>query len=54
MFKNNENRKAHAGQFFQKLEIKDHNDMADERNFFDQSMKNDQITYDNTRNIATG
>ena len=28
--------------------------MIDGKNFFDQSVKNDQIKYENIRNIATG
>ena len=28
--------------------------MIDERNFFDQPIKNDQVTYDNNQKIATG
>ena len=28
--------------------------MIDEKNFFDQSVKNDKVTYENTRKIAVG
>ena len=28
--------------------------MIDGKNFFDQPIKNDQVTYDNIRKIATG
>ena len=36
------------------VEIKDYNAMIDGKNFFDQPVKNDKVTYKNIRNIATG
>ena len=36
------------------VEIKDYNVMIDGKNFFDQSVKNDVITYENIKIIATG
>ena len=36
------------------VEIKDYNVMIDVKNFFDQSVKNDKVTYKNIRKIATG
>ena len=36
------------------VEIKDCNVMIDGKNFFDQPLKNDKVTYDNIRKIATG
>ena len=36
------------------VEIKDYNVMIDGKNFFDQPIKNDKITYENIRKIATG
>ena len=36
------------------IEIKDYNVMIDGKNFFDQPIKNDKITYENIRKIATG
>ena len=36
------------------VEIKDYNVMIDGKNFFDQPVKNDKVTYDNIRKIATG
>ena len=33
------------------MEIKDYNVMLDERNFFDQPIKNDLKTYGNTRKV---
>ena len=35
------------------MEIKDYNVVMNQRNFFDQSIKNDLKTYDNIRKIAT-
>ena len=43
-----------TGYFLPKVEIKDYNVMIDEQSFFDKPIKNDQITYDNIRKIATG
>ena len=34
--------------------MKDYNVMIDGKNFFDQSVKNDNVTYENIRKIATG
>ena len=36
------------------MKIKDYNVMIDRRNFFDQPVKNNFITYDNIRKIAIG
>ena len=36
------------------VEIKDYNVMIDEKNLFDQPVKNDKVTYKNIRKIATG
>ena len=36
------------------VEIKDYNVMIDEKNFFDQPIKNDKVTYEIIRKIATG
>ena len=36
------------------VEIKDYNVMIDEKNFFDQPVKNNKVTYENIRKIATG
>ena len=36
------------------IELKDCNVMINGRNIFDQSVKNDKITYENIRKIATG
>ena len=36
------------------MEVKDYNAMIDDRNFFDQPIKNNLKTYDHIRKIATG
>ena len=36
------------------IEIKDYNVMIDGKNFFDQPVKNDKVTYENIRKIAIG
>ena len=36
------------------VEMKDFNLMIDGKNFFDQPVKNDKVTYENIRKIATG
>ena len=36
------------------VEIKNYNVMIDGKNFFDQPTKNDKVTYENIRKIATG
>ena len=36
------------------VEIKDYNIMINAENFFDQPIKNDKVTYENIRKIATG
>ena len=36
------------------IEIKDYNVLTDGKNFFNQPVKNDKVTYKNIRKIATG
>ena len=36
------------------VEIKDYNVMTDGKNFFDQPVKNNKVTYENIRKVATG
>ena len=40
--------------FFPNVEIKDYNVMIDGKNFFDQPVKNDKVTYENIRKITIG
>ena len=53
-FKGDDGRKSYKQDYFTTVEIKDYNDVIDERNFFDQPVKNDLKTYDNIRKITTG
>ena len=53
-FENNADTTGHTGYFLPKAERKDYNVMIDGQNLFDQPLKNDQITYDNNREITTG
>ena len=43
-----------SNKFFLTVEIKDYNVMIDEKNDFDQPVKNDLITYENIRKITSG
>ena len=36
------------------VELKDYNIMVNRENFFDQPIKNNKVTYENIRKIATG
>ena len=51
-FENNDERKTHKF-FFSKVEIKFYKVMIDKQSFFDQTIKNDLITYDKIRKITT-
>ena len=51
-FGDNGHRARHTGYFLPTVEIKDYNVMK--KNFFDQRVKNDQITYGNIQKITTG
>ena len=53
-FKDNAQRICNKKYHLPHLEIKDYNVMIDEKNFFDQPIKDDKVTYDNIRKIATG
>ena len=53
-FEGDDGRESHKQYYLPTVEIKDYNVMIDGRNFFDQPIKNDLKTYDNTRKIATG
>ena len=54
MFENKEYRTVHTKYYFPTVQMKDYNVMIDGRNFFDQSVKNNLITYENIRKIQTG
>ena len=45
---------AHSDYFLPNVEMKDYNIMINGANFFDQPIKNNKVTYENIRKIATG
>ena len=53
-FENDAQRISSKGYYLPNVEIKDYNVMSDGKNFLNQPIKNDKITYDNIRKIATG
>ena len=46
--------KSHSGYYLPNVEIKNYNIMINGENFFDQPAKNNKVTYENIRKIATG
>ena len=53
-FGNNNGRTSYTRYYLPQVEIKDYNVVIDRRNFFNQPVKNNLITYDNIRKVATG
>ena len=53
-FENGNHRTIHDRYYLPKVEIKDYNIMINGENFFDQPIKNNKVTYENIRKIATG
>ena len=53
-FENDNDRRSDEEYYLPTVEIKDCNIMINSENFFDQTIKNNKVTYDNTRKIATG
>ena len=53
-FEGDDNRTAHDSYYLPTVEIKDYNIMINGENFFDQPIKNNKVTYENIRKIATG
>ena len=53
-FENDARRTSHFGYYLPNVEIKDYNIMINGENFFDQPTKNNNVTYENIRKIATG
>ena len=53
-FENDEQRTSNKRYYIPNVEIKDYNVMIDRKNIFDQQIKNDKVTYENIRKIATG
>ena len=54
LFEKNGDRTSYPRYYIPLVEIKNYNVMMNWRNFFDKPIKNDLITYDNIRKIATG
>ena len=53
-FENDDDRTSDDQYYLPPVEIKDYNIMINGENFFDQPIKNNKVTYDNIRKIATG
>ena len=53
-FENDDDRRSDDEYYLPTVEIKDYNIVINGENFFDQPIKNNKITYDNIRKIATG
>ena len=53
-FENDGDRTSHSDYYLSNVEIKDYNIMINGENFFDKPIKNNKVTYENIRNIATG
>ena len=53
-FENDDDRTSDEQYYLPTVEIKDYNIMINGENFFDQPIKNNKVTYDNIRKIATG
>ena len=53
-FENDDDRTSDEQYYIPTVEIKDYNIMINGENFFDQPIKNNKVTYDNIRKIATG
>ena len=52
-FKNDNDREVHTNYYLPKVEIKDY-ELTDGKNIFDQRVKSNMRTYDNTRQFTTG
>ena len=53
-FENDDDRTSYNEYYLPTVEIKDYNIMINGENFFDQPIKNNKVTYENIRKIATG
>ena len=53
-FENDTQRTSHSGYCHPNVEIKSSNVMINGENLFDQPVKNNKVTYENIRKIATG
>ena len=53
-FEDDAQRISNKRYYIPNVEIKDYNVTVDGKKFFDQPVKNNKVTYENIRNIATG
>ena len=53
-FENDTQKTSAKGCYLPNVEIKNHNVMINGENLFDQPIKNNKVTYENIRKIATG
>ena len=53
-FENDDDRTSDDEYYLPTIEIKDYNIVINGENFFDQPIKNNKVTYDNIRKVATG
>ena len=53
-FENDDQRIKTNGYYLPNVEIKNYNIMINGENFFDQPIKNNKVTYENIKKIATG
>ena len=53
-FENDDQRTSNKRYYIPNVEIKDYNVMIDGKNFFDQPIKDNKVTYENIRKITTG
>ena len=53
-FENDAQKTSHSAYYLPNVEIKDYNIMINGENFLDQPVKNNKVTYENIRKIATG
>ena len=54
LFENKTDRNVHTGYYLPQVQITYYKLVHDEKNFFNQPIKNDKITYDNIQKISTG
>ena len=54
LFEDNAQRTSNKRYYIPNVKIKDYNVMIDGKNFFDQPVKNDKVTYENIRKITIG
>ena len=53
-FENDTQRTGAKGYYLPNVELKNYNIMINGENFFEQPVKNNKVTYENIRKIATG